>query len=153
MRNVVCLLMGFLVLQGCSREYVQETIRVYNDGGVTFDMRVRPKEGFIYQVGPFIDFIAENKSGQDVYLMETRRQFIDNEVVYKKCDIFTNGILRDVSIPYPVNMPNNSRIISYGSLPDPSPFEPGKIPVTVQVKFQIGGVDREISSNFEITVK
>lgn len=153
MRKMIVFLMGFGLMLGCSREYVQETIRIYDKDGITFDFRVRPKGGFIYTVGPFIDFIASNNAeGLQLNLLDVILKIYDYEKVIGGGDYYINNTFH-ATVHLPIIISNHCRWEGVGLIPDPSTYESGKIPASVQVKYQMDGVDMEINQNFEITVK
>lgn len=142
-----------IMLTGCAlREYVKETKMVFREEGVSFSVHVRGEEGFIYVIGPYIDFILENQSGKDIYLVKEiiRMDGVDNELgggyLYQNNEFYGGVYL-------PLTISNNCRLVGTSSLPDPTNFKSGQIPCSVYIKYQMDGVEKEINRSFEIKVK
>lgn len=154
-KKIAIILLGILLMSCSLNSFKAEVINLYQESGVYFSLKVRPKEGFLYYVGPYIDFNVENgaHSINEFYLIKAIVN-INNELSdFVRGDYYTKGKLIDSYRERPTIIEKDSLWIGTTGLPDVGKFSPGKIPGTIKIDYKIDGIEKTITVNFEITIK
>ena len=152
MRYILLIMIQIPFIFACTKDYVRDSINIFNEAGVNIGLVVQPEEGFIYSIGPFLRFVTDNQSGDNIVLFESILNIggehisFDDGRLYDKDSIVINE-------PLPIILKISNKYKSTRLPPDPEQFQPGKIPATIRVRFQMDGVNREIEKKIEITVK